>query len=52
MTERAMNKENGADEIAKTYGWLMIARFFGTLLAHLLLLPSAWLISWVSRIIG
>jgi Alternate to MurJ len=52
MTERALNKENGADEIAKTYGWLMIARFFGTLLAHLLLLPSAWLISWISSIIG
>lgn len=52
MTERAFNQENGAEEIAKTYAWLMIARFFGTLLAHLLMIPSAWLISWVSRIIG
>jgi len=48
MTERALNEPQGADSMSKAYGWLMISRFFGTLLAQAILIPAAHWISWVS----
>lgn len=51
MTERALNEGDGDDKMAKTYAWLMVARFFGTLLAQFLLVPSAVFISWVSSVL-
>lgn len=52
MTDRALHEENGSEKMAKTYAWLIIARFFGTLLAQLFLIPSAYWIAKVSSIIS
>ena len=50
LTERALQKENGAETMGKMYGWLMISRFFGTLLAQLLFVPGAHWILWIISI--
>lgn len=52
MTERALNEGDGDEKMTKTYAWLMVARFFGTLLAQFLLVPSAVFISWVSSVLA
>lgn len=52
MTERALNEGDGDDKMTKTYAWLMVSRFFGTLLAQFLLVPSAVFISWVSSVLA
>lgn len=52
LTEKALTEEGGADNMAKMYGWLMISRFCGTLLAQLLFLPAAYWIAWVSGVLN
>ncbi|TYS63974.1 DUF2837 family protein [Bacillus infantis] len=52
LTEKALTEEGGADNMAKMYGWLMISRFCGTLLAQLLFLPAAYWIAWVSGVLS
>ena len=47
LTERALQSENGAESMGKMYGWLMISRLFGTLLAQLLFVPGAYWILWI-----
>ncbi|HDX9591294.1 TPA: lipid II flippase Amj family protein [Bacillus pseudomycoides] len=50
LTERALQKENGTETMGKMYGWLMISRFLGTLLAQLLFMPGAHWILWIISI--
>lgn len=50
LTERALQSENGADTMSKTFGWLMISRFLGTLLAQLLFVPGAYWILWIIKL--
>ncbi|MEI4828011.1 lipid II flippase Amj family protein [Bacillus sp. FJAT-53711] len=50
LTERALQKENGAETMGKMYGWLMISRFLGTLLAQVLFVPGAHWILWIISI--
>lgn len=50
LTEQALQKENGAETMGKMYGWLMISRFLGTLLAQLLFMPEAHWILWIISI--
>lgn len=47
LTERALQSENGAESMSKMYGWLMISRLLGTLLAQLLFVPGAYWILWI-----
>ncbi|MFD0771539.1 lipid II flippase family protein [Bacillus sp. CGMCC 1.60114] len=50
LTEQALQKENGAETMGKMYGWLMISRFLGTLLAQVLFVPGAHWILWIISI--
>ncbi len=47
LTERALQSEEGAEVMSKMYGWLMISRLLGTLLAKLLFVPGAYWILWI-----
>ncbi|MEE6181792.1 lipid II flippase family protein [Bacillus pretiosus] len=47
LTERALQSENGVESMSKMYGWLMISRLLGTLLAQLLFVPGAYWILWI-----
>ncbi|PFE96149.1 hypothetical protein CN325_18085 [Bacillus thuringiensis] len=47
LTERALQSESGAESMSKMYGWLMISRLLGTLLAQLLFVPGAYWILWI-----
>ncbi|PFB70646.1 lipid II flippase Amj family protein [Bacillus cereus] len=51
LTERALQSEHGAESMSKMYGWLMISRLFGTLLAQLLFVPGAYWILWIIELI-
>lgn len=48
MTEKAMQGTSSHDSIRDMYQWLMISRFFGTLLAQALLIPSAYWVAWIA----
>ncbi|MDX8365725.1 lipid II flippase family protein [Cytobacillus sp. IB215665] len=50
LTEKSMLHPKGADKMAETYGWLMISRLFGTILAQLFLIPSAYMIVWITKL--
>jgi hypothetical protein len=52
LSERSLRNENGAEVMSKTFGWLMISRFLGTLLAQAFLLPAASIIAWTSKMLG
>lgn len=52
LTERSLQQKAGADQMGKLFGWLMISRFFGTLLAQLFLVPASHLIIWTSAILS
>ncbi|PGU79291.1 lipid II flippase Amj family protein [Bacillus cereus] len=47
LTEHALQSESGAESMSKMYGWLMISRLLGTLLAQLLFVPGAYWILWI-----
>lgn len=47
MTDRAMNGNESLAQINKMYGLLMFSRFFGTVLAQVLLVPGTYLITAV-----
>ncbi|EJL40375.1 hypothetical protein BAG01nite_16260 [Brevibacillus agri] len=48
LTEKAMQGKATQESIRDMYLWLMISRFFGTLLAQLLLVPAAYWVAWLS----
>lgn len=50
-SERAMRGEASPEETNKMFGLLMLSRLIGTLLAQLLLLPSAYWIAWVVSVL-
>lgn len=50
LTERALQSETGPETMGKMFGWLMISRFFGTLLAQLLFIPGAHWILWTIEV--
>lgn len=52
LTERSLQQENGVETMNKTFGWLMISRFFGTLLAQVFLIPFANIIAWTSSFLN
>ncbi|CAM4235586.1 membrane protein [Bacillus manliponensis] len=52
LTERALQSETGAETMGKMFGWLMISRFFGTLLAQLLFVPGAHWILWIIEVMN
>lgn len=51
ITDRAINNETYRDQLGKIYTMLMVSRFLGTLLAQVLLLPAAYLISMLIKLI-
>ncbi|MGN7469228.1 lipid II flippase Amj family protein [Brevibacillus sp. SAFN-007a] len=48
LTEKAMQGKATQESIRDMYLWLMISRFFGTLLAQLFLVPAAYWVAWLS----
>ncbi|MGF9822850.1 lipid II flippase Amj family protein [Brevibacillus agri] len=48
LTEKAMQGKATQESIRDMYLWLMISRFFGTLLAQFLLVPAAYWVAWLS----
>ena len=48
LTEKAMQGKATQESIRDMYLWLMISRFFGTVLAQLLLVPAAYWVAWLS----
>jgi hypothetical protein len=48
MTEKAMQGKSSYESIRDMYMWLMISRFFGTLLAQILLIPAAYWVVWIT----
>ncbi|WP_379970261.1 lipid II flippase family protein [Ectobacillus sp. sgz5001026] len=52
LTERSLQQKTGAEQMGKLFGWLMISRFFGTLLAQLFLVPASQMIIWTSAILS
>lgn len=48
LTEKAIQGQSTQDSIRLMYLWLMISRFFGTLLAQLLLIPAAHWVAWIA----
>ena len=52
LTDRSLQQENGVETMTKTFGWLMISRFFGTLLAQVFLIPFAHIIAWTSSLLN
>lgn len=48
LTERSLQQKNGVAIMNKTFGWLMISRFLGTVLAQLFFIPFANVIVWTS----
>lgn len=52
LTERALQSKEGAEAMSKMYGWLMISRLFGTLLAQLLFIPGAYWITWIIKLMN
>ncbi|UJF32961.1 lipid II flippase Amj family protein [Paenibacillus hexagrammi] len=49
ITDKALRDDKYKDQLGKVYVLLMTSRFFGTLLAQFVLLPSAYLISVVVK---
>lgn len=52
LTERSLQQKNGVETMTKTFGWLMISRFLGTLLAQVFLIPFAHIIAWTSSLLN
>ncbi|QQE74252.1 lipid II flippase Amj family protein [Brevibacillus composti] len=48
LTDRAMNGQSEMGQVRDIYIGLMISRFFGTLLAQLLLVPAAHWAAWIA----
>lgn len=48
LTDKAMQGQASHDSIRDMYLWLMISRFFGTLLAQVLLIPAAYWVAWLA----
>ncbi len=48
LTEKAMQGQATHESIRNMYLWLMISRFFGTILAQILLVPAAYWVAWLA----
>ncbi|MGG1658684.1 lipid II flippase Amj family protein [Brevibacillus sp. NRS-1366] len=48
LTEKALQGQATHESIRNMYLWLMISRFFGTLLAQFLLVPAAYWVAWLA----
>lgn len=48
LTDKALQGEASHDSIRQMYLWLMISRFFGTILAQFLLIPAAYWVAWLA----
>lgn len=46
LTDKAMSGRTSLNEMNRMFGFLMLSRIAGTLLAHLFLVPGAQLIAW------
>ena len=51
IMDKAMNDDEAKQELGKVYTLLMTSRFFGTLLGQAFILPAAYFISWVVKLI-
>ncbi|AZN42761.1 lipid II flippase Amj family protein [Paenibacillus albus] len=51
ITDKALNDETHRDRLGKIYVVLMTARFFGTMLAQLVLIPAAYFIGYIVKLI-
>lgn len=48
LTDKAIQGQASHEEIRQMYLWLMISRFFGTLLAQFILIPAAYWVAWLA----
>lgn len=48
MTDQALQGKASPELIRQMYLWLMVSRFFGTILAQLLLIPAAQWVAWLA----
>ena len=48
LTDKALQGKTSTESIRQMYIWLMISRFFGTILAQLLLVPAAQWVAWLA----
>jgi Alternate to MurJ len=48
LTDKALQGQAPTESIRDTYLWLMVSRFFGTILAQFLLVPAAHWVAWLA----
>lgn len=48
LTDKALQGQASHEAIRQMYLWLMISRFFGTILAQFLLIPAAYWVAWLA----
>jgi len=51
ITDRALHNEGSKHQLGKIYVMLMLSRFLGTLLGQLFIVPAAYLITWLVKVI-
>lgn len=51
ITDKALHNEESKSQLGRVYVMLMTTRFIGTMLAQLVLIPAAYLISYVVKLI-
>jgi hypothetical protein len=51
LTDKVLKGEKEQATLNKVFGLLMMSRFLGTILAQLLLIPAAYWISWMVKIL-
>ncbi len=51
ITDKALHNEESRNKLGKIYVLLMVSRFFGTMLAQLVIIPAAYLISMIVKLI-
>ncbi|HEY4391790.1 MAG TPA: DUF2837 family protein, partial [Paenibacillus sp.] len=51
ITDRAIHDEGSKHQLGKIYVMLMLSRFLGTLLAQFFIVPAAYLITWLVKVI-
>ncbi|KOR90108.1 lipid II flippase Amj family protein [Paenibacillus solani] len=49
ITDKATRNEEARDQLGKVYTMLMVSRFFGTMLAQLVIIPAAYVISEIVK---
>lgn len=51
ITDKALHNEESKNQLGKIYVLLMVSRFFGTMLAQVVIIPAAYLISMIVKLI-